>query len=129
MHRLRMASLPTVHLSANPRIVRLWQFGWQVTMREVVVTGIGPLLPNCASRAQLWRHLIEGRSQLSFEPAPSNDGSVWPVGRIRDFDAGRYLAELSPQHYQKYSRDQQLYVSSIVLARDDAHLDMSQVDP
>ena len=98
-------------------------------MREVVVTGIGPLLPGCASRAQLWRHLIEGRSQLCFEAAPTNDGSSWPVGRIKDFDAGHYLAALSPQHWKKYTRDQQLYVASLVLAREDAHLELDQVDP
>jgi 3-oxoacyl-[acyl-carrier-protein] synthase II len=97
-------------------------------MREVVVTGIGTLLPGCTSRAQLWRQLVDGSSQLSFEPAPSADGSTWPVGRIRDFDPGQYLGNISPEHYRKYSRDQQLYVSSLVLARQDANLDLSQVE-
>ncbi len=97
-------------------------------MREVVVTGIGPLLPGCSSRTQLWRQLVEGQSQLSFEPAPGGDGSMWPVGRIRAFDPGRYLASISPQHYKKYTRDQQIYVASMVLARADARLDLSLID-
>jgi 3-oxoacyl-[acyl-carrier-protein] synthase II len=96
-------------------------------MREVVVTGIGALLPGCSSRAQLWHQLVTGESQLAFEPAPTSDGSSWPVGRVRDFDAARYLAPLSPRYYQKYTRDQQLYVASLVLAREDARLDLGKV--
>src|SRR5688500_8500974 len=97
-------------------------------MREVVITGIGALLPGCASRAQLWRQLSEGQSQLVFEPAPTSDGSIWPVGRVRDFDAARHLAGVAPKHYQKFTRDQQLYVASMLLAREDARIDLSGVD-
>jgi 3-oxoacyl-(acyl-carrier-protein) synthase len=98
-------------------------------MREVVITGIGPILPGCSSRAELWSQLVEGRSQLVFEPAPVDDGSTWPVGRVRNFDAERWLAPLAPRYYQKYTRDQQLYIASLVLARQDANLDLEQTEP
>jgi 3-oxoacyl-[acyl-carrier-protein] synthase II len=98
-------------------------------MREVVITGIGPILPGCSTRSELWTQLVEGRSQLSFEPAPTDDGSVWPVGRVRDFDPERWLAPLSPRYYQKYTRDQQLYIASLLQAREDARLDLTETAP
>jgi hypothetical protein len=45
-------------------------------MSEVVVTGLGPLLANCADRRTLWADLCEGPSQLSFELAPGGDDGI-----------------------------------------------------
>jgi 3-oxoacyl-[acyl-carrier-protein] synthase II len=97
---------------------------------EVVVTGIGPMLPNCADRATLWSHLRDGASQLAFEPAPGTvpaEGARWAVGRIRDFDPARWLDRLPRKHYERYQREQQLYLASLLIALTDAGLDLGRV--
>jgi 3-oxoacyl-[acyl-carrier-protein] synthase II len=98
-----------------------------VGFMEVVVTGVGPVLPNCADRATLWSHLRDGASQLAFEPAPGGDGARWAVGRIRNFDPARWLDRLPRKHYERYQREQQLYLASLVSALADAGLDLGQV--
>jgi 3-oxoacyl-[acyl-carrier-protein] synthase II len=97
-------------------------------MSEVVVTGIGPLLANCTDRHTLWTQLCQGPSQLSFEPAPGGDGELWPVGRVHGFDAARWLARFPRQFYERYQREQLLYLASLVIALDDAGLDLAEVD-
>ncbi len=98
-------------------------------MREVVITGIGVILPGCDSRQRLWQHLAGGESQLAFEEAPSGGGALWPVGRVRGFDARRYLPGITPRHYERYHRDQQLYLASLALALDDAGLNLATLPP
>jgi len=103
---------------------------------EVVVTGIGPLLPNCADRATLWTQLRDADSQLSFEAVPgavAGAGAAaravdrWPVGRIRDFRAGRWLDRFPRKFYERYDRQQLLYLSSLVIALEDAQLNLTRV--
>jgi hypothetical protein len=84
-------------------------------MSEVVVTGIGPLLTNCADRRTLWTHLYEGPSQLAFVPAPGGDGEHWPVGRVHGFEPERWLARFPHRYYQRYHREQQLYLASLAI--------------
>jgi 3-oxoacyl-[acyl-carrier-protein] synthase II len=94
-------------------------------MHEVVVTGIGPLLANCADRHTLWSQLREGPSQLVLEPAPGGGGDHWPVGRVRDFVAERWLGRFPQGFYERYHREQQLYLASMVIALEDAGLDLT----
>ncbi|HEV8320339.1 MAG TPA: beta-ketoacyl synthase N-terminal-like domain-containing protein [Myxococcota bacterium] len=94
-------------------------------MRSVVVTGIGAILPGCDSRAQLWEHLRYGISQLCFEAAPGAGCDRWPVGRVRGFEARRYLREIPARHYERFHRDQLLYLASLLAARDDAGLKLA----
>jgi 3-oxoacyl-[acyl-carrier-protein] synthase II len=96
---------------------------------EVVVTGIGPMLPNCVDRSALWSHLRDGRSQLVFEPVRGVTDERWPVGRIHDFDAERWLGRFPARFYQRYHREQQLYLASLVIAMDDAGLAPAQLAP
>ncbi len=96
--------------------------------RGVVVTGLGPILPNCDSRETLWTHLSQGQSQLTLEPHPVFPEDRCPMGRIRDFDPSRYLAELPERFYGRYSRELQLYLASVFVARDDAGLDLGVVE-
>lgn len=96
-------------------------------MPEVVVTGIGPLLANCADRQTMWRQLCDGASQLAFEVAPGGEGERWPVGRVRDFEPGRWLGRFSPTFYERYHREQQLYLCSLMIALADAKLDLQVV--
>lgn len=96
-------------------------------MPDVVVTGIGPLLANCADRHAMWQQLRDGESQLSFEAVPGGDGERWPVGRIRDFDPARWLGRYPPTFYERYHREQQLYLASLTIALEDAGLDLASV--
>ena len=92
-------------------------------MIEVVVTGIGPLVANCADRHTLWTQLRAGASQLVLEPAPGAPGEQWPVGRLQGFDADRYLARFPRDHYARYHREQQVCLAAMAVALDDARLD------
>lgn len=96
-------------------------------MSEVVITGIGPLLANCADRRTLWAQLCNGPSQLAFEPAPGCDGERWAVGRVRGFEPARWLGRFPRQYYERYHREQQLYLSSLVIALDDSGLELAAV--
>jgi 3-oxoacyl-[acyl-carrier-protein] synthase II len=96
-------------------------------MSEVVVTGIGPLLANCADRHTMWTHLRDGCSQLTFERAPGGDGERWPVGRIHGFEAARWLNRFPRAYYERYHREQQIYLASLMIAIDDAGLDLAAV--
>ncbi|MBC7978854.1 MAG: hypothetical protein H7138_28045 [Myxococcales bacterium] len=96
-------------------------------MREVVVTGIGPVLANCADRHALWAHLRDGPSQLVFEAAPDGSGERWPVGRVAGFEASRWLGRFPHSYYDRYHREQQLYLASLMIALDDAKLDLGDV--
>jgi 3-oxoacyl-[acyl-carrier-protein] synthase II len=92
-----------------------------VTLHEVVVTGIGVILPNCSSREELWRQLREGESQLSLERDPVED-TAFVVGRVKDFDCARYLTNVPERLYGGCHREQQFYLASIALAAQDAGL-------
>ena len=96
-------------------------------MSEVVVTGIGPMLANCSDRHTLWTHLRDGPSQLTFEPAPGGDGERWAVGRVHGFDPERWLGRFSRAFYERYQREQQLYLASMMIAIEDAGLELAAV--
>ena len=87
------------------------------------MTGMGVVLPGCESREELWEQLVGGRSQLTFEAAPSGNGDSWPVGRIHNLDARRWLGDLLSRDIEKLHRDQVLYLASVVNAIADAALD------
>jgi 3-oxoacyl-[acyl-carrier-protein] synthase II len=96
-------------------------------LREVVVTGIGVILPNCDHRESFWRQIRDGDSQLRMEPDPSNPLESCPIGSIRDFDPARYLAEIPERFRAVYPREIQIYLASLLLARDDAGLDFARL--
>ncbi len=93
-------------------------------LHEVVVTGIGALLPNCDSSETLWQQLRDGQSQMAIEPDPA-DGIPCAMGRVRDFDCGRYMQGVPARLYQGCHREQQLYLASIVQAARDAGLSLA----
>jgi 3-oxoacyl-[acyl-carrier-protein] synthase II len=71
----------------------------------------------------LWTQLRDGPSQLAFEPAPGGGDERWAVGRVRDFVAERWLGRFPQGYYERYHREQQLYLASLVIALADAGLD------
>src|SRR4051812_44517269 len=102
-------------LRVAPRNVQL--------LHEVVVTGIGVLLPNCDSREAFWQQLRDGQTQMAIEPDPA-DGIPCAIGRVRDFECSRYMAGVPARLYQACHREQQLYLASIVQAARDAGLEL-----
>jgi 3-oxoacyl-[acyl-carrier-protein] synthase II len=94
-------------------------------LHEVVVTGVGAVLPNCDTREALWQHLSEGASQMAIEPDPA-DGIPCAMGRVRDFDCARYMAGVPAHLYKSCLREQQLYLASVVQAARDAGLELSE---
>lgn len=97
--------------------------------REVVVTGLGVILPGCDSADQFWAQIRDGESQLSFEPHPVHDGEVMAVGRIRDFDPMRYLRDIPQRFVSQYHREILFYLSSVFAAREDARLGAARIQP
>lgn len=95
--------------------------------REAVVTGIGLLLPNCSNPDVFWRHLKSGTSQLAVVPDPSDQAQMVLAGRMGRSDADRYLAEVPGQHLRYYSREVRFYLASVLLARNDAGLEIEPV--
>jgi 3-oxoacyl-[acyl-carrier-protein] synthase II len=96
---------------------------------EVVVTGIGPLLPNCDNRQTFWRQVSQGESQLTLEAHPVFPDQRCPMGRIRGFEPAKYLSELPERFYRRYHRELQIYLASLFLARDDAALEFGALAP
>src|SRR5579859_3885654 len=80
------------------------------SLNEVVITGIGVILPNCDDRETFWRHLRDGESQLAFESYPI-DQVAFAVGRVRNFDAKAYLAGVTEAHYTSCHREQLFYLA------------------
>ncbi|MFZ5889531.1 MAG: beta-ketoacyl-[acyl-carrier-protein] synthase family protein [Myxococcota bacterium] len=97
-----------------------------LVLNEVVITGVGAILPNCDTREALWRQLHEGESQLDIELDPV-DQIACPIGRVRSFDCARYLEDIKPEHYQACHREQQFYLASLVSACRDAGLSLSEL--
>jgi 3-oxoacyl-[acyl-carrier-protein] synthase II len=98
------------------------------TPRQVVVTGIGPILPGCDARETMWCHLRDGASQLAFEHDVVAPGDRIAVGRIAAFDPAHYLGEFPARFYAAYTREVQIYLASVLRARDDARLDVGALD-
>jgi len=97
--------------------------------REVVITGIGPILPNCDSSQKFWGQIKSGSSQLSTISDPSSPDESLPAGRISDFDPQKYISEIPPRYLSSYSPLIQHYLASVFLARDDAGLQLSALAP
>lgn len=97
-----------------------------VPLKEVVVTGVGVMLPRCDTRASLWNHLRDGQSQLRIEYDPE-DQQPRPVGRIDEFEPERYLQNVDKRLYRNCHREQLLYLCSVIRAIEDAELEVDHV--
>lgn len=97
--------------------------------REVVITGIGVILPNCDNKSTLWDHLRTGQSQLSMIEDPVGGKEKIPAGHIQGFQARKYLKSVHQKYLTSYSRALQFYLTSLLLARDDAQLDFNMYAP
>jgi 3-oxoacyl-[acyl-carrier-protein] synthase II len=95
-------------------------------LHDVVITGVGTILPNCDARETFWEQLSSGQSQMRIEPDPA-DGIPCAIGRVRDFEPSRYLDGVPVGLYKNCLREQQLYLASVVQAARDAGLELEQL--
>jgi 3-oxoacyl-[acyl-carrier-protein] synthase II len=130
--RIMATSIPEPALSSSSRdprsqsLLRVAPRGRTTAVLEVVVTGIGLVLPNADTRERLWEHLSQGASQLAIERDPG-DGMDCAIGRVRDFECSTYLPHVPPKLYASCHREQQLYLASLVRAADDAALGVERL--
>lgn len=89
-------------------------------MQEVVITGIGFVLPGCGDRETFWGQLADGRSQLALEPDPIRPGHRRAVGRATSFDPEEALDGLPRRLWDRWPREILLYLGSLVRAAGDA---------
>jgi len=95
-------------------------------LHEVVITGLGVILPNCDDSSVFWRQLKEGESQLRIEPDPG-DEIACAIGRVRDFAGSKYLGEIPEKLWKSCSKEQLFYLSSVVSACRDAGLELPEL--
>lgn len=88
-------------------------------LQEVVVTGLGIVLPGCDDPSLFWQQLSQGQTQLSIEPDPAQQLPC-AIGRVKDFDPAKYLKGFESSKYRSCHREQLLYLASIAQAADHA---------
>jgi 3-oxoacyl-[acyl-carrier-protein] synthase II len=93
---------------------------------EVVITGVGVILPGCDTREKFWQQLRDGESQLTIEPDPA-DNVDCAIGRVRGFDAEKYFEGIEARKYASCHREQQFYLASLVQGCRDAGIDMNEL--
>jgi 3-oxoacyl-[acyl-carrier-protein] synthase II len=96
---------------------------------EIAITGIGVVLPRCDAVDTLWNHLRHGESQLRFEPDPADERHTIAMGRITDFAPERHLGRVPRRYYDRYDREVQIYLASVLAAVGHAALDLRRVAP
>jgi 3-oxoacyl-[acyl-carrier-protein] synthase II len=90
---------------------------------DVVITGIGAILPGALSVDSFWAHLHAGRTQLG--PIKGIDVSDTPVrvaGQLEPVDHRPYLPDLREAQAKKYSREVIATMCAVEAARADAGL-------
>jgi 3-oxoacyl-[acyl-carrier-protein] synthase II len=95
-------------------------------LNDVVVTGLGTILPNCETPESFWLQLKEGQTQLRNEPDPG-DEIPCAIGRVRDFVARKYLSDIPARFWATCSQEQLFYLSSVVSACKDAGIELSDL--
>ncbi len=95
---------------------------------QVVVTGLGLVLPGCDDRQTFWGQVSNGRSQLSLEADPCGGGGRIPMGVVRDLDAGKAVGEVAERLWERWPREVRFYVTSVARACADAGLRLEEQD-
>ncbi|WP_166350135.1 beta-ketoacyl-[acyl-carrier-protein] synthase family protein [Phytoactinopolyspora limicola] len=92
--------------------------------RDVVISGLGFILPHADTPDDVWHHLGSGLSQLSQLPATlRGQTGVHSAGRIHVFHHQRYVPGLPDGFAKRYSRDILIVLSAVRNAALDAGLD------
>ncbi|WP_210570534.1 beta-ketoacyl synthase [Streptomyces sp. GESEQ-4] len=98
---------------------------------DVLITGLGFVLPGADSPEVAWRQLREGDSQLSALPPVLSSGTgIHSAGRLGDFEHTPYLPDLPDNFAKRYSREILVVLSAVQNAARDAGLaDDGAIDP
>ena len=76
------------------------------TREELVITGIGTILPNTTTVSDFWNNLVEGNSQVDFlKGFDVSNMSVKIASQIEKFNYREFLTNLDEHFAQKYSRE------------------------
>jgi 3-oxoacyl-[acyl-carrier-protein] synthase II len=94
---------------------------------RVVITGIGPVTPIGIGVEAFWKSLREGRSGIRRIQAYDPSGmKVQIAAEVEGFEPEQYMAAKVAKRMARFA---QLAVAAAQLAREDAGLDLSAVDP
>lgn len=95
---------------------------------ELVITGIGVVLPGALSVGEFWTNLVRGRSQVGpIRPGIADHTPVKLAAQLPVLDGDRMLPRLPDAHRKKYSREMQATMIALEAALEDAAVD-DQVD-
>ncbi|MGB9596242.1 MAG: beta-ketoacyl synthase N-terminal-like domain-containing protein, partial [Candidatus Poribacteria bacterium] len=98
-------------------------------MRRVVVTGMGAVTPIGNDKDTFWKSLCEGKCGISrltyFDPT---DFDCKIASEVKDFDPSAFLTKKDVSKL-KTAKFIQYAISSAIMAKEDASLDLSKYDP
>ncbi|TVT19728.1 beta-ketoacyl-[acyl-carrier-protein] synthase family protein, partial [Amycolatopsis rhizosphaerae] len=101
---------------------------------DVVISGLGFLLPGATGKDEAWRVLAAGDSQVRTLPdelrgGPGAAGRCRAGARVTGFDHRRHLPDLPDNHAKRYSRDILMVLAAVEQACADAGVRPGDVDP
>jgi 3-oxoacyl-[acyl-carrier-protein] synthase II len=95
----------------------------RLSMRRVVVTGLGVVAPNGIGAENFWTATLQGRSGISYIESFDTAGHTVKIGgEIKAWDPRPYLTEPARKNLKIMSRTVQFGVAAARLAVDDAGL-------
>ncbi|GIG69182.1 beta-ketoacyl-[acyl-carrier-protein] synthase family protein [Phytomonospora endophytica] len=98
--------------------------------QRVLITGIGLIMPGATSATDFWRHLADGRSQMTRVPRLVDAGLPTQTAAVVDgFDYRCHLPDLRESYAAKYSREQLIVIASVANALQDAGVVDGDIDP
>ena len=95
--------------------------------RRVVITGIGVVAPNGIGKQAYWDSLVAGRSGVDWITEFNTDAYPCKVAaKVKDFEPSNFMNWRRAREWGRFS---QFAVAAAKMARDDAHLDLTQEPP
>lgn len=95
--------------------------------RRVVITGVGVVSPNGIGKDNFWKSNINGVSGVDYITSfDTKDMSTKIAGIVKNFDAAKFVGE---QVLRKLDRFAQFGLTAAIMAKDDASLKLSRMNP
>lgn len=95
-------------------------------MERVVITGVGTITPLGNKKEEYWQALIEGRSGIGkINLFDTNDFPCQIAGEVKKFEPKMFF---SAKEAKRMSTFIQYALAAAMMAKDDAKLDLSQID-
>lgn len=103
-------------------------YGYGMTERRVVITGMGAIGPNGNDAETIWNELKHGKSGIGTISSMDTEGYVCKIGgEVKDFTAGDFFN--NPKDARRADRYCQLAVAASKMAFDDSGVELDKVDP